>query len=189
MTNDATHTLRKTWRSLLLMLLVLLVGSVGIGKADGQSVQLGTLKIRVVDSTPQHKPKAGVTLYINDTAHPDYYHYHEREATSDADGLIEFDLSGLNGTYDILHSLLQNYTPYKYDLVIDNGHLVSIEDTQPDSADFCFELMAVPENFFVTLDANGGLVDDSPLRTYESEDANQLVWVQEDDGQRRIRRV
>ena len=182
MTNNGTHTLRRIGLSVLLTLLVLCVGCVGVGVAEGQGVRLSTLRIRVVNSTPQHGPEAGVTLYINDSAHDEYFDFHLREATSDADGYIEFDLGGLNGNYVILQSLLQNYEPYTYDLVIDNGRLVNIEGTVPDSADFCYELMVVPENFFVTLDANGGTIDGEPFRTYESNDANQLVWGQERDG-------
>lgn len=184
MTNSAIHTLRKTGLSLLLVLalLVLLAGGAGVGVAEGQEIRLSTLKIRVVDSTPQHKPRAGVTLSINESEYVDYYHYHVRTETSDADGLIAFDLNGLSGKFVILHDLSQNYDPYTYDLIVNNGRLVSIEGTAPDSADFCFELMVVPENFSVTLDANGGTINGEPYYTYESKDANHLVWGQETDG-------
>ena len=93
MVKNGTHTLWKIGLSLLLTLLMLLTGSVGIGEADGPGVQLSTLKIRVLDSTPQRKPKTGVELRIM------LGEYVVDQQVSDEDGYIEFPLGSLQTNY------------------------------------------------------------------------------------------
>lgn len=177
MTNKGTHW---RWGLSLLLTLVMLICGVGMNASAEPAVQLGTLKIRVVDSTPRHSPIAGVRLYVTDSNDADYYHV--REGVSDSGGYLEFDLSGLDGTYSVLFDSTQNYDFWRFDLVVADGLLMSMEETVPQTADFCYDLMAVPENISVTLDANGGTFDGESSVTYDSRDGNQLLSGTEPDG-------
>ena len=176
MVKNGTHTLWKIGLSLLLTLLMLLTGSVGIGEADGPGVQLSTLKIRVLDSTPQHKPKTGVELRIM------LGEYVVDQQVSDEDGYIEFPLGSLQTNYyeitgdpGVAEYRIQDCALRLGRTDGGAGYLVSIDNMVPESADFCFDVIAETELFHVTFDANGGTIDGYSFLTFDTTDSHLTV--------------
>ena len=145
-------------------------GQTRLAGAPAQSVKLTFL---ILDSTPEQKPRSGVTLYIVDHANYEVM----GPVVSDENGIAEFDVSGLgNGEYEVVQDVADWTPDYEfppYPFTVKNGHLFDEDNNEISGT---VEITATTVIFYVTYDANGGKIEGKPACTYATDSDDTHVF-------------